>query len=115
MLRDITQPSAAIHPDYVTFSLALADGRVLTGPVRTEGANLKVANDKGEEAVVARTAVEEMKPQAVSIMPEGLPRSLGPQKMKDLLTYLLTAPLLPAPIHRDDAPPPRRRPRSTPS
>jgi len=109
VVRDIAQPSAAIHPDHVTYSLALADGRVLTGAVRTEGETLHVGLGTGDETDVARSDVEEMKPANVSMMPEGLPALLGPEKMKDLLTFLLVAPPGPAPIHRDDAPPPRSR------
>jgi putative heme-binding domain-containing protein len=107
VLRDITTPSAAIHPDYLNYSLALKDGRVLNGPIRTEGDRLRVGNEKGEETVIARADVEELKPQAVSVMPEGLAKALGPEKLKDLLAFLMTAPPAPAPIHRDDAPPPR--------
>jgi hypothetical protein len=33
-----------------------------------------------------------MTPSAVSTMPEGLPRLLGPERMRDLMTFLLTAP-----------------------
>ena len=36
--RDVSQPDATIHPDYVPFAVALVDGRVLTGLVRSEGA-----------------------------------------------------------------------------
>ena len=107
VLRDLTHPSAAINPDYVTYSIALTDGRVLSGSVRTEGKSLRVGNAQGEEAVIPRADVEAMKPQGISIMPEGLPAILGPERMKNLLTFLLTPPLAPAPIHRDDAPPPR--------
>jgi putative heme-binding domain-containing protein len=109
VLRDISQPSAAIHPDYLNYSLALADGRVLNGPIRTEGDRLRVGNEKGEETVINRADVEELKPQAVSVMPEGLVKTLGPARLKDLLTFLMTPPPAPAPIHRDDAPPPRLR------
>jgi putative heme-binding domain-containing protein len=107
--RDINQPSAAINPDYVTYHIAVADGRVLSGPVRTENNRLRVGNEKGEESVVLRSDVEEMKPLAISVMPEGLPKVLGSERMKDLLAFLLTPPLAPAPIHRDDAPPARRQ------
>jgi putative heme-binding domain-containing protein len=108
VLRDIVQPSVAINPDYVTYSVALADGRVFSGTVRTEGKWLHIGNEKGEESVVERADVEQMKPQAISIMPEGLPKVLGPERMRDLLTFLLTPPPVPARIHRDDAPPPRK-------
>src|SRR5688572_18812779 len=42
-------------------------------------------------------------------MPTGLPEGLGETKMRDLLTFLLTEPLQPAPIERKGAPPPRSR------
>jgi putative heme-binding domain-containing protein len=108
VVRDITQPSVAINPDYITYALALSDGRTLNGPVRTENDRLRIGNDKGEEMVVPRSQVEEMKPQPVSIMPEGLPKLLGPGRMDDLLAFLLTPPLAPAAIHRDGAPPGRK-------
>src|SRR5713101_3274189 len=37
VLRDITEPSFAINPDYITQAIQLKNGRVLTGAVRTEG------------------------------------------------------------------------------
>jgi type 1 glutamine amidotransferase len=42
-------------------------------------------------------------------MPEGLVKTLGPEKMRDLLTFLLTEPLKPVPTERDGVPPARRR------
>jgi hypothetical protein len=38
-----------------------------------------------------------MKPQAISIMPEGLPKVLGHQRMNDLLTFLLNPTAGPCP------------------
>ena len=37
VMRDITHPSFAINPDYLSYTVALNDGRVLTGVVRTAG------------------------------------------------------------------------------
>jgi type 1 glutamine amidotransferase len=51
-----------------------------------------------------------MKPAMLSIMPEGLPKAIGAQGIRDLLTFLLLAEpggLEPAPIERTGAPPPR--------
>jgi type 1 glutamine amidotransferase len=50
-----------------------------------------------------------LKPSAVSTMPEGQDKNLGPERMRDLLTFLLTAPLQPAALEREGAPAPRRR------
>ena len=42
-------------------------------------------------------------------MPEGLEKAVGAERMRNLMTFLLAEPLKPAPLERDDAPPPRRR------
>jgi putative heme-binding domain-containing protein len=107
--RDIHAPSAAINPDYIAHSVALADGRVLQGTLRTEGDRLLVGDTGGRQTAVDRADVEATSPSAVSIMPEGLDTALGPERLRDLLTFLLTDPLSPAKLEPDGAPPPRRR------
>ncbi|MDG3006147.1 ThuA domain-containing protein [Paludisphaera mucosa] len=109
VFRDVAQPNAAINPDFVAYQVALADGRALTGSVRTEADRLHIGLTTGDEVVVPRSDVEEMKPAGISTMPEGLPAAIGPENLKHLLAFLLLAPPAPAPIHRDDAPPPRTR------
>src|SRR5690606_3042149 len=109
VLRDLREPSATINPDYIAHAIALADGRVLQGTIRTEGDRMIVGDAQGAETAVDRAEVEEVSPSATSIMPEGLDEALGPEALRDLLTFLLTEPLAPAPIEVDGAPPPRRR------
>lgn len=91
VFRDVVQPGFSINPDFITYNVALKDGRVLTGTIRTAGSDLRVGDSKGEETVIASADVEEMKPSPNSTMPEGLDRVLGPARLKDLLTFLLTA------------------------
>jgi putative heme-binding domain-containing protein len=107
--RDVHTPSAAINPDYVAHSVALNDGRVLQGTLRTEGDRLLVGGADGKLASVPRAEVEASSPSAVSIMPEGLDTNLGPERLRDLLTFLLTDPLGPARLEGEGTPPPRRR------
>ena len=112
VIRDVTQPSYAINPDYITYSVLLADGQTISGVVRSEGEKLRVGDTKGVETVVARDEVELMKPQAISTMPDNIVKTLPPERLRDLLTFLLIAPppeLEPAPINRPGAPPPRTR------
>lgn len=93
VLRDIEQPSFAINPDHLTYAVVLHDGRTLTGVLQTEGNYLLVCDNKGVITKVAQADVESKKATAVSTMPDGVPKLLGPEKMKDLLTYLLTSPV----------------------
>jgi putative heme-binding domain-containing protein len=108
VLRDIREPSAALNPDYVSHVITLTDGRVLTGVPRSAGPDRVLVGDgSGKEVRVARRKIESMVPSAVSVMPEGTDKVLGPEKMRDLMTFLLTQPLVPAPLERPGAPPPR--------
>lgn len=110
VLRDIRDPNASLHPDHIPYVVELKDGRVLTGVVRADGLeHLLVGNERGEEARVRKQNVEATTPSPISVMPQGVDKVLGPAKLRDLLTFLLTEPLQPAPLEREGAPPPRRR------
>ena len=111
VMRDIANPSGALNPDYIASTVKLNDGRVLNGLIRnTDADHFLVRGDlDGEKAPIARSAVKKLIPSPISLMPTGLAEGLGTEKMRDLLTFLLTEPLTPAPIERKGAPPPRKR------
>jgi putative heme-binding domain-containing protein len=92
VLRDISQPSFGINPDYVTFKVELKDGRVLTGTVRSQGDQLLIGDENGQTTTVSRGEIERLEPSSKSTMPEDLLKTLGSERMKDLLTFLLTDP-----------------------
>ncbi|MGB7156731.1 MAG: ThuA domain-containing protein, partial [Tepidisphaeraceae bacterium] len=113
VMRDIREPSGALNPDYIGSTVAMKDGRVFHGLLRGAGAspeNFIVRGDyEGERATLKRADVKKVSPSALSIMPSGLAEGLGAQKMRDLLTFLLTEPITPAPIERKGVPSPRTR------
>jgi putative heme-binding domain-containing protein len=111
VLRDIREPSATINPDFISYLIELKNGRVLTGVVRGDGATGKliVGDQRGNELVLQAAEVESLTPLGTSTMPDGLDKVLGPEKLRDLLTFLLTEPLRPALLERDGAPPPRSK------
>ncbi len=92
VLRDIAEPSFAIHPDYITHLIEMKDGRVLSGTLRSDGDRLHLGDSAGNTITVRRGDVDAITASRVSIMPEGLPQRLGAAKMRDLLTFLLTEP-----------------------
>jgi putative heme-binding domain-containing protein len=91
--RDIAEPGLWINPDYVAYTVALKDGRVLVGIVRAEGADrVRVTDTDARTTVVRRSEIEEFRPSSTSIMPVGVAGVLGPGSMRDLLAFL-TDPL----------------------
>ena len=94
VLRDIREPSASINPDFVSYSLALHDGRVLQGIVKADGADkLRVVDAQAKETIVDRNQVESIKPATTSAMPTGLLDGLSGHEVHDLLAFLLTEPI----------------------
>lgn len=93
VLRDITQPSFAINPDHLTQVVHMDDGRSFTGVVRIDKETVRIGDKDGKFTEVPRKSVERITASAISTMPEELPKQLGPERMKDLMTFLLTDPL----------------------
>jgi putative heme-binding domain-containing protein len=111
VLRDIRDPSGALNPDYIASTVRLKDGRVLNGIVRDAGVDRFIVRGDadGEREPIHREEVSQIVPSAVSTMPQGLEQGLGTDRMRDLMTFLLTRPLEPMPTERTDLPPPRTR------
>lgn len=87
--RDISVPSARIHPDYIPYTIALKDGRVVVGTVKAEGADaIRVSDTEAKTTVVPRAQIEEFRPSATSIMPVGLAGAIGEEKLRDLIAFL---------------------------
>ena len=109
VLRDITEPSFAIHPDHIQQVVLLADGAALAGSVRTRGDEYLVGDSQGKVTRVARGDVISLEPSSTSSMPEDLPRLLGPERLRDLLTFLLAEPPRMPDYGKEKPPEPRRR------
>jgi putative heme-binding domain-containing protein len=92
VLRDVTQPSYAINPDFVSYTVVTTTGRALAGSIRSHGEELIIGHQDGKETRVSRDDVDALHPDSVSIMPEKIVETIGSDAMRDLLTYLLTEP-----------------------
>ncbi|MCI0685537.1 MAG: ThuA domain-containing protein [Gemmataceae bacterium] len=109
VVRDIRFPNATLNPDHLSYTVTALDGRTLLGTLRTDGQQVIVGTNEGKEHRFAKDEVESALPSPISTMPEGLDKKLSAAELRDLLTFLLTEPLKPAPLERDGAPPPRSR------
>lgn len=90
VLKDITEPSAAINPDHIAYNVQLTDGESESGViVKNNREQLVLGQATGKNLTIPKEKVASMKAAAISIMPEGLLKSLSPQEQKDLLTFLL--------------------------
>jgi len=89
LLRSILNPSAAIGYNYRTHTVALGDGRVLTGLAVEDGPDALVLKTAERERIRIRPAdVEDRKVSEVSLMPEGLAETMSDEELVDLLAFL---------------------------
>lgn len=112
VIHDILKPSATISPDQPGTLVTFRDGASAAGIVRTlTDDRIVVALPGGAELIRPRSDVTSMELMRTSLMPEGFGSQLSEPQQEDLLTFLLTNPLEPAPITRRDPPMPSPRKR----
>jgi putative heme-binding domain-containing protein len=91
LIESVLQPSHSIANGYQTVSLALTDGRVLSGVLLpATGEDLTLADSKGEKHVIRPDEIEARRVQETSTMPEGLEKPLTPAEFVDLIAFLVS-------------------------
>ncbi|HEV8293222.1 MAG TPA: c-type cytochrome, partial [Tepidisphaeraceae bacterium] len=88
VLRDIIAPSTAINPDFINYRVKMKNGDVLAGLITGDDNNLLVTEGVGKTTTVKRSDISSLAPSDISIMPENYKDLLGPEKLKDLITFL---------------------------
>ncbi|HXG11094.1 MAG TPA: c-type cytochrome, partial [Gemmataceae bacterium] len=89
LLVDILDPNRAIDPAYVDYVLVTQNGQVVNGIIAAETAtSVTLRRAERQETTVLRKDIAEMRSTGVSLMPEGVEKSLTPQDLADLLELL---------------------------
>jgi putative membrane-bound dehydrogenase-like protein len=89
LLLDILDPNAAIDSNFVNYSVTTKSGKVLTGLIATETASsITLRRAENQTEVVLRTDIDEITSSGVSLMPEGLEKTVSIEEMADLLQFL---------------------------
>jgi putative heme-binding domain-containing protein len=89
IIESILEPSRSVSPGFESVTVALVDGRVLSGVrfAETERA-LTIGDQEGRVHTIARADIEVLARQAQSTMPDGLEKRLTPDDFVDLIAYL---------------------------
>ncbi|MFM7132350.1 MAG: c-type cytochrome, partial [bacterium] len=89
LLGHIIEPNREIAPQYLNYSVAMKDGRVLTGMIASESSNsIVLKRAEGVLETVPRVQIEEVRSTGQSLMPEGLENGLKPQDFADLILFI---------------------------
>jgi putative membrane-bound dehydrogenase-like protein len=90
ILVNVIDPNREVNPQYLNYVLLTQDGRAMTGMVASETAS-SVTLRRAESATdtVLRVDIEDLKSTGLSIMPEGMEKSIDIQAMADIISYLM--------------------------
>jgi putative heme-binding domain-containing protein len=89
LLESIVFPSSAIIPEFRAYTVAMRDGRLVTGMIVRESTDaVYLRSAELAEIRVARKEIEDLQPSKISIMPEGLEKTMTLQELSDLLEFL---------------------------
>lgn len=90
VLIHVLDPNREVAPDFLEYTVALEDGRVVAGLIDSESASsLTLKRAGGESETVLRDQIEEIASAGRSLMPEGLEKNITPAEMADLIAYIL--------------------------
>jgi putative heme-binding domain-containing protein len=97
VIEDVLDPNRNVDVAFRTSTLALSDGRVISGLVkRTEGELLVVVDNQGKEQQIHRGDVEERVATPLSLMPANVAELVSPADFHHLVGYLLAQKAKPA-------------------
>ncbi|HUE71215.1 MAG TPA: PVC-type heme-binding CxxCH protein [Pirellulaceae bacterium] len=91
IVESILEPSRTVTPGFQTLLVRLADGRTISGiKIAEDERMLTLADQKGEKHALAKTDIEEQKPQMKSTMPDNLAQQFNVDQFVDLITFLVS-------------------------
>ena len=89
LMEAVVFPSSTIVPDYRSFTISTREGKTVSGMIVRETSDaIYLRTYELAEIRVARADVEDMAPSKVSIMPQGLEKTMSEQELADLLEFL---------------------------
>jgi putative membrane-bound dehydrogenase-like protein len=95
ILAEIINPSEVIQEGYHLVTITTRDGRTLAGNIAAEDEQQVTLRLIGEDTILARSEILARETSAVSMMPEGLLKSLSQDEVRDLIGYLRTTQQVP--------------------
>ncbi len=89
LLEAVVFPSSTIVPEFRSFSIVTRAGKTNTGMIVAETSDaLYLRTSQLAEIRLARKDIEEIAPSNISIMPQGLEKTMTDQEFADLLEFL---------------------------
>ncbi len=90
LLTNILDPNREVSPNYIEYLAQLNDDTTISGAIISETAHaIIIRRPDSSRQYILRSNIKKLTNSKLSLMPEGLEGALPPQKMADLVAYLL--------------------------
>ncbi len=89
LLEAILDPNREVDPKYMSYTVLLMTGQILTGVITEEaGSVITLVEAGGKQHRVARSDIDAVKSTGMSLMPNGLETQISVSEMQSLVEYL---------------------------
>jgi putative membrane-bound dehydrogenase-like protein len=89
LLINVLDPSRSVEGNFVQYTVATTDGRVLNGLLASETkTTVELLDAEGKSQVLQRADIEELRASKKSLMPEGFEKQVNAQQITDLIAFL---------------------------
>lgn len=95
ILSQIINPSEVMQESYQLVIVTTRNGRTLSGMVAAEDDQQLTLRLAGQDIIVAKSEIQSREKSTVSMMPEGLLKTLKDDEVRDLIAYLRTTAQVP--------------------
>ena len=93
ILVNVLDPNREVNPEYLNYVALTVDGRSISGMIAGENAaSLTLKRAENEFDTVLRVDLERLQSTGLSLMPEGMEKSIDPQGMADIIASLMQVP-----------------------
>lgn len=91
IIESILEPGRTVSPSFETTAVLLKKGTTVSGiKVAESTASITLVDSETKKHVIARSAIEEVKKQLGSSMPDGLEKRLTEEEFVDLIAFLMS-------------------------
>jgi putative heme-binding domain-containing protein len=88
LLNSIMNPSASIEPRFTNYIITTKDGRIHDGILGNETPGAITLRNADGDVTILRRNIAEIRASSISLMPDGMEKSLSKQQVADLIAYL---------------------------
>ena len=89
LVINILDPSRSVEGNFVQYTVATTDGRVIAGLLASESTtSVELINAEGKRHAILREDIDQMAASKKSLMPKGFEKQVTPAGLNDLLAFL---------------------------